>query len=348
MPNELEEWQVAEHKAFAVESRDIDYLAALLGSLLSSVPLAIGVATGHRTLGLFASLGGLNVALGLSSGSRTTRLKWGFLAFVGSTIGVALATLLHNSTWLSVVVTLLWVGCWALLRVLGPAGILVAFINSAVFIIVNGQSAGLSDVIPRTAAYGVGGAIALVPILLIVRPRPENEVWSNTVEWSKIKTAVTSWNPVRRHALRAGIIVGLGTALYRIFNVTQGYWIPLSTVAVIQPDGNSTRTRAIQRALGTLAGVAIAAVVVAFTHSEVVLVLCVFLCSGALFALKDRGYHWLVILLTPTVIFMLSAVTFEGWQLIQARVVDNAIGIALALAVVEIWDRLFQRAHDAR
>ncbi|MSX68946.1 MAG: hypothetical protein F2757_08585, partial [Actinobacteria bacterium] len=105
---------------------------------------------------------------------------------------------------------------------------------------------------------------------------------------------------------------------------------------------------ALQRALGTLAGVAIAAVVVAFTHSEVVLVLCVFLCSGALFALKDRGYHWLVILLTPTVIFMLSAVTFEGWQLIQARVVDNAIGIALALAVVEIWDRLFQRTHDAR
>jgi hypothetical protein len=47
----------------------------------------------------------------------------------------------------------------------------------------------------------------------------------------------------------------------------------------------------------------------------------------------------MVALLTPLVLLMLTVVSYTGLRIIGYRVVDTLVGTALALVVVEIWDR---------
>ena len=348
------EWRRAWRRAFRTERTGVDIRSAVLGALVTGVPLAVGVATGHETLGLFASLGGLNVALGLSAGTRGDRLRWGLVALVGASIAVAIATMASAFGWLLVLITFAWVGAWALVRAAGPAGIVVAFVNSAVFIIVGGQTATACDALPRTIAFAIGGIASLGLFLTLVSPVLEaesgdaNEIDAVAPAPAADQLSSPSLGSIRaglaadrrgvRYAIRDGVVIAIATAFELAAGLAQGYWVPLAGAAVIQPDARATRVRAVQRAAGTMIGVAAAAVVVGVARNQAVLVVMVFMASGGLFAVKDRGYHWLVILLTPTVIIMLASVSSSRWTLIESRVIDNAIGIVLVVALLAGWD----------
>jgi hypothetical protein len=78
------------------------------------------------------------------------------------------------------------------------------------------------------------------------------------------------------------------------------------------------------------------AIIASLTHNETALIVLTFIASGGLFALRDRGYQWLVMLLTPTALLMISTVDFQGWSVAISRVLDTAIGIAVALIAMAI------------
>ncbi len=355
---EVEGWRRAVHGAFRSEQRAIDLRYAVLGALVTGIPLALGTATGHQTIGLFASLGGLNVGLGLSAGSRANRLHWGLVVLIGTSTGVALATLVGSSGWLLVMTTFTWVGAWTLVRVAGPAGILVAFINSAVFIIVAGQRLPAADAVTHTIAYAVGGVVSLAVFLVFVTPTEATQTEGSTADQDPSQRAGATIRLIReslnsdkrpiRYSIVTGAVIAFATIIELAASLTEGYWVPLAGVAVIQPDVGSTRVRALQRTSGTMIGVALAALVVGITSNKTVLIAMVFVVAGALFALKDRGYHWLVILLTPTVIIMLAAVSSKTWALLEARVIDNALGILLVLALVELMGWISHRFRTHR
>ena len=65
------------------------------------------------------------------------------------------------------------------------------------------------------------------------------------------------WRPDRvllRFIARATVLQVLGVALFRSLDIERGYWLPLTTLVVLQPEYGATRTRAGQRVLGTIAG----------------------------------------------------------------------------------------------
>lgn len=339
MTRERRLWLEAERQALLAEEKRPDLVIGLIGALVTTLPLAVGAATGHRVFGLFCALGGLNVALALPSGTRVTRRQWGTVALVGSTMGVALATAVSASLWLTVLVTLFWVAAWCLVRGAGVPAVGVGFVTCAVFIIVAGQPARLGDVPLRAAAYLLGGTVALVLGVAIVRPTVGATTPARIVPAGTLKLLAVTAGFARQHAVRASLMVAAATLLYRLLHIPDGYWIPLAVVAVLQPDARSGRTRALQRALGTVAGVAVAAAVIVVTRSDLVLLACILVTSGGLFALKARNYFWMVALLTPLVLLMLTVVRSAGLRIVGYRVADTLIGTALALVVVEIWDR---------
>lgn len=66
-----------------------------------------------------------------------------------------------------------------------------------------------------------------------------------------------SWNfdpALIRFTLRTAILTMLGVVAYKELDLPHGYWLPFTVVVVLQPDYGSTRRRAAQRVLGTLAG----------------------------------------------------------------------------------------------
>ncbi len=332
-------WAAAEADALRAEERRPEIAMAVLGALVTGLPLAVGVATGHRVTGLFCSLGALNVALGLPRGTRVTRRRWGTVALVGSGAAVALATAVAPILWLTVLITLVWVGAWTVFRGLAMPAIGVAFVSSAVFVIVAGQASSPREIVPRTVAYLVGGVASLSLAVAFVRPAEGVNPPGRVVDGRRLVALVRRPGVVRDHAVRAAVLVALATLGYRLLHVPDGYWIPLAVVAVLQPDSVASRTRAIQRALGTLVGVAAAGAVIAAAPSETVLVACVFVTAGGMFALKARNYFWMVALLTPLVLLMLSAVHPAGLRIVAYRVADTFAGTALALVAVEVWGR---------
>ena len=321
------------------EERRPDLALGVIGAFVTTVPLIVGVAAGHRSDGLFCALGAMNVALALPTGTRVTRRRWGTVVLLGSGAGVALATAVAPSVWWTAAATLAWVYVWCLVRGVGVPAIGVGFVTCAGFIIVTGQPAHLGDVVPRTVAYLVGGAVSLALCVAAVRPTDGATTPERLMEPGSLRRLATTPGVARRYAARAAVMVGAATLVVRLLHVPDGAWIPLAVVAVLQPDAAAGRARALQRAAGTMVGVVVAAVLIAVVRSDAVLLAGVFLTSGGLFALKSRNYFWMVTLLTPLVLLMLTVVDGHGLRMVGYRVVDTLVGTAVAVAAIELWDR---------
>jgi hypothetical protein len=332
-------WLGLVEEAFRSRQRRFQPTRSVVGATTTIIPLAVGLAAGRPTLGLFASLGSLNVALEHGSGTRRDRLRWGCFVLVGSSLSVLFATWVEPWAWASVVVAFAWIALWTMFRSTGSLGAGIAFIVSAVFVIANGQPGGASEGVVRTIVFAAGGLMALV-----VFAAPRGWGFERTDDpaasgqpivrqvWNGLATAWTTHRQLAIYALALGAVVATSTGLYRQFShLAEGYWIPLAALAVLQPDEHGTRLKAIQRSFGTLVGIALAAGLLLLSHNQAVLVAGVFVAALALFGAKDIGYHWFVAFLTPTVIMMLAASGANGTALLGPRLFNNFCGMVLAL-----------------
>lgn len=146
-----------------------------------------------------------------------------------------------------------------------------------------------------------------------------------------LRTNLDLRSPIFRHALRLSLAVGAATACYSLLRLPHGLWIPLSVMVVLQPDFGGTRTRSVQRTAGTVAGVAIAGVLITLIHDrtlvELFLLPLIFL---TLLFLRSR-YTLGVTLLTPFVILLLDLLVPSNLAAIFERIADTVAGAALAL-----------------
>ena len=135
--------------------------------------------------------------------------------------------------------------------------------------------------------------------------------------------------------------------MYRLIDLPHGYWVPLTILAVLQPTGHATVVRSLQRATGTLVAGGLIVAVTLLTDHRWPLTACAAATAFLLFALDGRGYFWLVVLLTPTALLMISAVNFKGDTVAIDRVADSMLGIVIGLAFGELATA-WARARSAR
>jgi uncharacterized membrane protein YccC len=90
--------------------------------------------------------------------------------------------------------------------------------------------------------------------------------------------------------------------------------------------------RGLQRAAGTLLGTVAVALITIATGEAWVLIACQGVAAFGLFALSERGYFWLVVLLTPTALLTVSAVDPQGVAVAFERAAWSALGIVLGIA----------------
>ncbi|MEJ2654890.1 MAG: FUSC family protein [Acidihalobacter sp.] len=134
-----------------------------------------------------------------------------------------------------------------------------------------------------------------------------------------------------RHALRMSLAMATATACYTLLHLPHGLWIPLSVMVVLQPDFGGTRQRSVQRTIGTIAGVAIAGVLITLMHERVLIELTLLpLIFLTLLFLRSR-YTLGVTLLTPFVILLLDLLIPGDIAAIFERIADTVAGAVLAL-----------------
>ena len=337
--NDDGQWGQLAHEAFGVEDRRLRLSDAVAGMVAATGPLVVGLVIDQPHAGLVAALGGLNVALSMTPGRPGDRAPWGVVTLVAATALIGLATAVHPIVWLSVAIAFVVVGIASFLRVLGPQGALVGFVVSAVFVIGNGLAGSAADAPARAAQFFAGGLAALVLMMLAgVADRPAHRT-DDRAGWGDVIAAARVGGGVRRYAVVLGVTIAATTLVYRVAELDFGYWIPLTALAVLQPDAHASWVRLVQRASGTVLGCLVVALAVASSVSAPVLVGAVALTSFGLFALRERSYHWLVTLLTPTALLMISTVDFQGDDIVVRRVVDTAVGLAVAMVVLAAVSR---------
>ena len=334
--------------AFRTEEHGLDWRAGIAGALATVGPLAIGIGSGEAVLGLIAAIGGLNVSLCVPGAGLRSRLWWGSLAAVSQVGAFALASLVRDHDWALVVATLVWVSGWAVVRAAGRPGAILGFATAAVFVILGGIPASPEPFGERLLWFSLG-TIAGAVLMVAARTGPEP---SKPVVRDSLRAVGEALNgrdaALRAHALRLGLVVSASTLFYVVIDLAHGYWVPLTALAILQPEERATRVRSVQRAVGTLAGTALIVAITLATHEPWALAAGAAVAAFGLFALDQRGYFWLVALITPTALFMLSSVDFQGDEIGLERVADSSLGILIGLAFGEIAWRLWpSRARPA-
>jgi len=156
-----------------------------------------------------------------------------------------------------------------------------------------------------------------------------------------------------RYGLRLAVCIGLAQVLVSIIPVPRSYWVALTVTFVMKPDFGSVFSRALLRALGTVAGLVVAAGVLTsvppgWWDVPVLLVL-----APLIPALTPRGYGYQTAAITPVILLLSNVLNHQGTGLLVPRLVDSLMGCAIALVAgyllwPESWHtRVGDRLADA-
>jgi uncharacterized membrane protein YccC len=142
-----------------------------------------------------------------------------------------------------------------------------------------------------------------------------------------VALSAASW----RYGLRLALCIGLAQALVSIVSVPRSYWVALTITFVLKPDFGSVFSRALLRALGTVAGLVIAAAVLSQVPRGWWDVPVMLLLAPLIPALTPRGYGYQTAAITPVILLLSDVLNHQGTALLLPRLVDSLIGCAIAL-----------------
>jgi uncharacterized membrane protein YccC len=138
---------------------------------------------------------------------------------------------------------------------------------------------------------------------------------------------------VGRHALRYGLVLAVAVAIEKACAPPFGYWIPLTASVVLRPYAGSTLQRAVERLLGTTAGIVVGMALMALAGSDAtraLLTLAAFFGALALLPLHyGLAIAFLSVGLVPFEALLVGAAVPEIGAL---RLFSTLVGGALALA----------------
>ncbi|MEU8031745.1 FUSC family protein [Streptomyces sp. NPDC049099] len=186
---------------------------------------------------------------------------------------------------------------------------------------------GIDDRLGRPAALGIRTARAARNVVL----------------------SANSW----RYGLRLAVCIGIAQALVSLIPVPRSYWVALTITFVLKPDFGSVFSRALLRALGTVAGLVIAAVVLAEVPLGWWDVPAMLLLAPLIPALTPRGYGHQTMAITPVILLLSDILNHQGTALLLPRLTDSLLGCAIALTAgyllwPESWrTRVGDRLADA-
>lgn len=160
-----------------------------------------------------------------------------------------------------------------------------------------------------------------------------------------------------RYGLRLALCIGLAQSLVSVVEVERSYWVALTVTFVLKPDFGSVFSRAVLRAVGTAAGLVVAAAVLAEVPRGWWDVPVMMVLAALIPAFSVKGYAFQTAAITPVILLLSDQLNHEGFDLIRPRLLDSLIGCAIALVAgyvlwpeswhTRIGDRLADTVDDA-
>jgi len=163
--------------------------------------------------------------------------------------------------------------------------------------------------------------------------------WNTRVALSALRSNLTLGSPSARHAIRFGLALAAGVALYRLLDMhVHGFWIPLTILFVMRPEIGETHKRLALRALGTVLGLAIAtAAAEAFATEDLIAGAILSVAAALSFGLLTVQYALFTAAITVYVVLLSATLGEPAFQAADERAVGTALGILIAFLAFAIW-----------
>lgn len=310
------------------------------GMILLDLGLSAGQLAG---LGVGALLGGF---VAFDSPSGRTRAIWQlcvapFIAFAG-----ALGALSSDSAVIAVVTMSAFASIAGLTFAVSPRAYIAGASATLALLIAQGVTPEVSDALEVFALAGVGTLLQAgfsIAVSLVDRVRERIEPRAAIVTTRAAITANLGFASVAfRHALRWGIALGAGVAVYRVLDLGQhGYWVPLTVLFVLRPSYGETLQRIAMRGSGTVLGLLIATPVAELLGGiETLEALAIVLAAALSFALLAIEYALFTAAITAFAVIYAHAFGQPAFEAADERAVATAIGLVICgLAFAVFRDR---------
>jgi uncharacterized membrane protein YccC len=161
-----------------------------------------------------------------------------------------------------------------------------------------------------------------------VRLRPARRSWLAPLR------AQLDWrSETLRHAARCAVATAGAVMLSHILGLPYAYWMAMAVVLVLQPSVATTWPRALERAVGSVLGGAVAALLGLVLHTPLALTAAVFPLAIATMAVRPVNYGLFVFFLTPLFVLVIELSqpgTSEpalSWMRALYNVLGSAIGV---------------------
>jgi uncharacterized membrane protein YccC len=166
---------------------------------------------------------------------------------------------------------------------------------------------------------------------------PAAEPTSPQIWIDSLRANFTTDSVMFRHALRLGAVAAADVLLLRLIHITHSYWLPMTSIIVLQPYTGETWRKSWDRVGGTLAGAAVAAVLAATIPSDAGIIAAISIGSVFSLAVYAVDYAWYSFFLTPTIV-LLTLPALRDWHFAAVRMGMTGLGALTALlAMLLLW-----------
>jgi hypothetical protein len=331
-----------------IQPHNAAHWVALRAGLSFTIPLLALWLTGHLAWSPYAAFGSFTSLYGRLE-PYGARLRMQLQAGTGFTIAVTLGAVVACSAERGRLAVLAVTGCAA-------AGSLAAdrlrwHPFGPIFLVFGTAALAAIPAVPARipVAAALAAAAALLSIAIASAGRlvgyQGNAAAASAPAAAAASPAATA-GPARRpawqwaQAARNGTAVLLSGTASAAFGIGHPSWCMVAAVAAVTgPDTTARLTRAVHRAAGTLAGVAVAAALLAPRPPVVTLIAAIFVLQAGAELLVGRNYGLAMLCVTPLALLMgtLAQPTAAG-VLLRDRAVETLLGAAIGIAVdLFVW-----------
>jgi hypothetical protein len=330
---------------------------ALRRGALIAVPVGLSLAVefgfGAPTQGaiatgaFFAAFAGLDAAAG-------PRAAWQAAAAPMIGLMAALGVLSSQSAPVAVVVMGL-VGALAgycfsyslRLAIFGLVAALTLLVSQGLFL-------AAEETLPALLWGAVGGLTQVLWSLIVWvvverRARDEPSGWDRSAVAAAFAANFNPGSENLRHAIRFGLSLALGVAVYRAFDMDDhGFWIPLTILFVMRPDRDETYLRLVLRAAGTVLGLAVATTLAkTLGASDAAVVILLTAAAALALGLLTVQYALFTAAITVYVVLLTDKLGEPTWEADKLRLIGTAAGLLITFLAFVVWPDP-ERGRDLR
>jgi uncharacterized membrane protein YccC len=315
-----------------------------------AIPLVAGVIADDLSAGAVAAGGALIAGFADVGDTRRHRAIAMLAVAVFGAFSTFVGVLASDSEVASLIVTGVWGLITGVMVAGGPIPGSVSLSATVALVVFAGNPTGSHSEL-ELAGFTLAGGTLQAALAAIVPTRSGYPVHPRPLTYLRDAVAgALSWaHPIGRHAVRLGLALSAATAIYRVLPVDRGYWIPITVLFVMRPEGGRTRTRIVQRFLGTVIGlVAITLVVALVEPGALVLSVICAVCMVPAYAYLWIDYTRFNAGLAGAVVALAALLGLPEPVAAFNRLVDTVVGLALIFAFLALLPEAPRRAAPAR